>query len=415
MNYSKNILLSREHLTRVCFRVVFADRSSYQNCAGTPAATIIFKNRRAEWNALLFGHVGLMESYSSQIMDVEGSLPLALRAGMDMTLDQKPNPLVSLRNRWHEFRFSNKSHAQAKANARFHYGLGTDFYRAWLDLPAMMYTCAYWKEGTRDLEQAQRNKMEHVCQKIRLKPGETVVDIGCGWGGFMFHAWENHSAPVTGINTTTEQVTALQEEINRRGLQGQLAVREQDFREIQGQFDKCVSIGVLEHAGPDQLREVIRAHADCLKPGGLGVLHFIGHVGRSETEFYIRKHIFPGGWIPSLADAICAMEDCGLEVMDVENLRRHYALTLDCWAERFDRNWEHIHQLNPEKFNEYFRRKWRIYLYACAEMFRSPKSRTHLFQITFSKGNVADNYPMSRAFLYDASEDIPQKTSYGDV
>jgi cyclopropane-fatty-acyl-phospholipid synthase len=222
----------------------------------------------------------------------------------------------------------------------------------------------------------------------------------------MFHAWENYGAPVTGINTTTEQVTALQEEIGRRGLQAQLAVREQDFREIQGQFDKCVSIGVLEHAGRDQLQEVIRAHADCLKPGGLGVLHFIGHVGRSETEFYIRKHIFPGGWIPSLADAICAMEDCGLEVLDVENLRRHYALTLDCWAERFDRNWESIHQLNPEKFNEHFRRKWRIYLYACAEMFRSPNTRTHLFQITFSKGNVTDNYPMSRAFLYGADRDI---------
>lgn len=410
LNYSKNILLSRDHRTSVCFRVVFADGSSYQNCAGTPEATIIFKGRWAEWNALLFGHVGLMEAYSNQSMDIEGSLQLALRAGLDMTLDKKPNPLVSLRNRWHEFRFSNKSHAQAKANARFHYGLGTDFYRAWLDLPSMMYTCAYWKEGTRDLEQAQRNKMEHVCRKIRLKPGETVIDIGCGWGGFMFHAWENHGAPVTGINTTTEQVTALREEIDRRGLQGQLAVREQDFRAIQGQFDKCVSIGVLEHAGRDQLREVIRAHADCLKPGGLGVLHFIGHVGRSETEFYIRKHIFPGGWIPSLADAICAMEDCGLEVMDVENLRRHYALTLDCWAERFDRNWENIHQLNPGKFNEYFRRKWRTYLYACAEMFRSPHSRTHLFQITFSKGNIADNYPMSRAFLYDAGEDI-----HGDV
>ncbi|MDA1107713.1 MAG: hypothetical protein O2845_04950 [Proteobacteria bacterium] len=117
MNYSKNILLSRDHRTRVCFRVVFADGSSYQNCAGTPEATIIFRNRWAEWNALLFGHVGLMEAYSACDIDIEGSLPLALRAGLDMTLDKKPNPLVSLRNRWHEFRFSNKTSISAASGA----------------------------------------------------------------------------------------------------------------------------------------------------------------------------------------------------------------------------------------------------------------------------------------------------------
>ncbi len=178
-------------------------------------------------------------------------------------------------------------------------------------------------------------------------------------------------------------------------------MREADFREVHAQFDKVVSIGVLEHAGRDQLREVVKAHADFLKPGGLGMLHFIGHVGVRDTEFYIRKHVFPGGWIPSLSQTISAMEDCGLEIVDIENLRRHYALTLDAWSERFDRNWDKIHALDPKRFDERFRRVWRTYLVACAEMFRSPKSQTHLFQIVFSKGNISkDNYPMSRAFLY---------------
>jgi cyclopropane-fatty-acyl-phospholipid synthase len=145
---------------------------------------------------------------------------------------------------------------------------------------------------------------------------------------------------------------------------------------------------------------VIKAHADALKPGGLGVIHFIGHVGQSETEFYIRKHIFPGGWIPSLAEAIDAMERSGLEVIDVENLRRHYALTLDAWAERFDANWDAIHELDPKRFDERLRRVWRSYLWSCAEMFRAKNSRTHLFQVLVSKGNIAGNYPMSRAFLY---------------
>ena len=131
------------------------------------------------------------------------------------------------------------------------------------------------------------------------------------------------------------------------------------------------------------------------------MLHFIGHVGRFTTEFFIRKHVFPGGWIPSLADTIAAMERAGLEVIDIENLRRHYALTLDAWTERFDRNWEKIRALDPTRFDERFRRIWRVYLVGCAEMFRSSRGHTHLFQIVFAKGNVARaNYPMSRGFLY---------------
>jgi cyclopropane-fatty-acyl-phospholipid synthase len=265
----------------------------------------------------------------------------------------------------------------------------------------MMYTCGYWSEGTASLEEAQVNKVEHVCRKLKLRAGETVVDIGCGFGGFMFHAAPRHGVHVTGTNTTPEQVAAVAANIKSRGMGAQLRVLEADFRESVGSFDKVVSIGVLEHAGRDQLDEVVKAHADCLKPGGLGMLHFIGHVGRRETELFIREHVFPGGWIPSLADVIVAMEAHGLEVVDIENLRRHYAPTLDVWAERFDRNWPQIQALDPVKFNERFRRIWRIYLIGCAEMFRSPQEQTHLFQIVFSKGHVtAESYPMDRAFLY---------------
>jgi cyclopropane-fatty-acyl-phospholipid synthase len=183
-------------------------------------------------------------------------------------------------------------------------------------------------------------------------------------------------------------------------LTDKIGLVECDFREIPGQYDKLLSIGTLEHAGRDQLEEVVKAHADAMKPGALGVIHFIGHVGRFETEFYIRKYIFPGGWIPSLAEAIEAMERSGLEVLDIENLRRHYALTLDAWAERFDASWEKIQALDPARFNERFRRIWRTYLWACAEMFRAKNGHTHLFQVLVSKGNIGSNYPMSRAFLY---------------
>jgi cyclopropane-fatty-acyl-phospholipid synthase len=386
--------------TPVCFRVVFPDGSNYQNRPEPPAITLNIRRQRAVWQILTFGHIGLLESYFNGDLDIDGDLKLAFRAGMDSGFDRDANWLIRLRNAWHEFRYSNRSIVQAKANARFHYALGTEFYRYWLDHPYLMYTCAYWKEGTQTLEQAQQNKMEHVCRKVRLKPGETFVDIGCGFGGFMFYAWERYQALGTGINTTTEQVVATQQEIDRRGLSGKLKVLDLDFREIPGQYDKSISIGVLEHAGRGQLAEVIHAHANTLKPGGLGMIHFIGHVGRFDTEFYIRKHIFPGGWIPSLAEAIAEMERCGLEILDIENLRRHYALTLDAWAERFDRHWEDIRRLDPEKFDEPFRRKWRTYLYSCAEMFRSRKGHTHLFQVLVARGNIGYDQPMSRAHLY---------------
>jgi cyclopropane-fatty-acyl-phospholipid synthase len=387
------------------FAVVFPDGREYANKPAEPEFRLILRNNKALTRMALFGHIGLLESYFDGDIDIEGSLAKAMGAGMYGGMD-KALPLVRIRNAWHEFRFGNGRWPQAKANAEFHYALGTEFYRLWLDEGLMMYTCGYWKEGTRTVEEAQRNKVEHVCRKLRIQPGDHCIDIGSGFGGFMFHAEQFHGARVTGLNTTTSQVDMVREEIRRRRLEEKLDLVDTDFRDARREYDKVVSIGTLEHAGRDQLAEVVRAHAKFLKPGGLGMLHFIGHVGIRPTEFFIRKHVFPGGWIPSLAEVIIAMEDAGLEVVDIENLRRHYALTLDAWAERFDRNWDKIHALDPKKFDEHFRRVWRVYLHGCAEMFRSPKGRTHLFQIVFSKGNVTrESYPMSRAFLYETPLD----------
>jgi cyclopropane-fatty-acyl-phospholipid synthase len=391
------------------FAVVFANGKVFQSRPGTPAFTLRFRTRRAQWLQGIYGHIGLLDAYFSGELEVEGDFRALMRVGMSGKIGGH-NPLVTLRNRWHERARGNGTREMAKRNARFHYALGTDFYRLWLDDPYMMYTCGYWKEGTRTLEEAQQNKIDHVMRKIRLGPGEKVVDIGCGFGGFMFRAAEKFpDVDVTGVNTTTEQVQAVDEMIRARAMGDRLRVLDGDFRDAFGQFDKVVSIGVLEHAGRDQVEDVVRAHAEFLKPGGLGMLHFIGHVGQRDTEFFIRNWVFPGGWIPSLAEVIVAMEKHGLEVVDIENLRRHYALTLDAWAERFDRQWETIHALDPKRFDERFRRIWRTYLIGCAEMFRSQNERTHLFQIVFSRRNITSkNYPMSRAFLY--RDDAPPAT-----
>jgi cyclopropane-fatty-acyl-phospholipid synthase len=383
------------------FAVRFFGGGEYRSRDTAPAFTLVFRSPRAYWRIAAFGHVGMIEAYLCGEMDVEGSLAKALAAGMEGGLDS-PRPLVAVRNWWHEFRFANANVVQSKQNAEFHYALGPEFYKLWLDDPLMLYTCAYWQDGVRTLEEAQRAKCDHVARKLLLEPGEEVVDVGSGFGGFMLHAHEHYGVKVTAINTTGSQAEYARREIERRRFGASLQVHG-DFRDAPGEFDKVASIGCLEHAGRGQLAEVIRAHARYLKKGGLGLIHFIGHVGRFPTDFFIRRYVFPGGWIPSLADVVIEMEKAGLELLDVENLRRHYALTLDAWAERFDRNWDEIHAIDPRRFDERFRRIWRIYLYGCAEMFRAPTGRTHLFQIVFSKGNVSRaDYPMGRDFLYEA-------------
>ena len=382
------------------FAVRFTDGAEYRSRNAEPAFTVVFKRPRAYWRIATMGHIGLLESYFDDDLDIQGNLAKALAAGMEGGMD-RARFMVRVRNWWHEVRFSNRSWLQAKKNAEDHYALGNEFYRQWLDDPLMLYTCAYWHDGVRSLEEAQRAKLDHVAKKLLLAPGEEVVDVGSGFGGFLFHAHDRWGVKVTGLNTTGAQADHVRREIERRRL-GASVQMHTDFRGGTREFDKVVSIGCLEHAGRDQLAELIHAHARYLKKGGLGLIHFIGHVGHYETDFFIRRFVFPGGWIPSLADVIVEMEKAGLEVLDVENLRRHYALTLDAWGERFDRNWERIRALDPRRFDERFRRIWRVYLYGCAEMFRAPTGHTHLFQIVFSKGNVTrSSYPMTRDFLYE--------------
>ena len=391
--------------TPLPFRAVFPDGTEVVGGEGEPAVTVRLNNGRAAWRTVLFGHVGFLEAYFDGDIDLEGDLRQLVAIGFDSGFDRSAGLLVTLRNRWHGLRFNNRTGASPKENARFHYGLGAEFYSKMLDEPYLMYTCAYFEDAGQSVLQAQMAKMEHVARKVRLQPGESVVDMGCGFGGFMFYAAEQHGVHVTGVNTTTEQADWVKAKIAARGLEDQLTMHEADVRTGFGEYDKVVSIGVLEHAGRHQLREVVRAHADALKPGGLGIIHFIGHVGDRDTDFFIRKYIFPGGWIPSLSKALDAMEAEGLEILDVENLRRHYALTLDAWTEKFDANWETIRAMDPDRFDDRFLRIWRTYLIGCAEMFRAAGSQTNLFQIVFSKGNVtAETYPMTRRHQYEPPE-----------
>ena len=370
--------------------------------AAAPAFRIVLRRPAVLGAAGLRGHLALAEAYFDGALDVEGSFNALMRAALDSGFEAEEHLINRIGNRLHELRRSNRDRSRAQHNAEAHYALPNAFYRLWLDEPLMLYTCAYWTEGTRSLEQAQRNKCDHVCRKLQLARGETFIDMGCGFGGFLLRAHELTGAHGVGVNTTAEQVHHAREAIAQRGWSGALAVNLADFRDVPGQYDKLASIGVLEHAGRDQLAAAIAAHARALKPRGLGLLHFIGHAQPMETGLLIRKYVFPGGWIPALSDVVRDLDRCGLEVLDVENLRRHYALTLDAWAERFEAHWEAIRALDPQRFDERFRRIWRTYLVGCAELFRMARPDTHLFQIVFSKGGAttASNYPMTREFMY---------------
>jgi cyclopropane-fatty-acyl-phospholipid synthase len=202
--------------TRIPFAVRYPEGVEQRTTDATPEFTLVFRTARAYWRMAAFGYVGLLEAYFDREVDIEGSLAKALAAGMEGGIDQRGTPFTWIRNRWHELVHSNAERSQAQRNANFHYALTPEFYKLWLDDPLMLYTCAYWKDGTRTLEEAQRNKCDHVAQKLLLQPGEEVVDVGSGFGGFMFHAQERYGVKVTAINTTGSQAEHARREIERR-------------------------------------------------------------------------------------------------------------------------------------------------------------------------------------------------------
>jgi cyclopropane-fatty-acyl-phospholipid synthase len=391
--------------TRIPLAVSFSNGTRLENSSGPAAVEILYKTPGAELNSLVFGKWGLIESYINQTVDINGDLRLLIRAasqsGPDLAESHRRNSyplLIRVRNFLHELRHGNRSVRRGIENARAHYDRGTEMFGQYLD-PTRTYTCAYWEEGARGLVDAQQNKLAHVCRKLRLSPGESLVDVGGGWGSLLIYACETYG--VRGVNCcpVRDQNKWLEEEIARRGLAGRLTIEEKDFRQVRGPFDKYVSLGVYEHAGRRQLADWVRSMAHCLRPGGIGVLHFIAHDIPMDTDFFIRKHIFPGGYLPGLSETVALMARNGLEILDIENLRRHYALTLDAWAANFQANWEQIHAVDPALFDERFRRTWLAYLNFCAEFFRVENAVLRLYQITFSKGNT-ETYPMDRGFLY---------------
>ncbi|MDR9423992.1 MAG: cyclopropane-fatty-acyl-phospholipid synthase family protein [Marinobacter sp.] len=282
---------------------------------------------------------------------------------------------------------------EAKENIHHHYDLGNEFYRLWLDQAEMQYTCAYYENADATLEQAQLAKLEHVCRKLRLKPGMTVVEAGCGWGGLARYMARNYGVKVQAYNISHEQVSYAREEATRQQLDHLIDYIEDDYRNINGEYDAFVSIGMLEHVGKENyqvLSDLIKAN---LKPDGLALLHSIGRNRPMPTNAWIEKRIFPGAYPPSIKEFMGICEANDFSVMDVENLRLHYAQTLTHWKERFDQHEDQVIGM----YGEHFTRAWRMYLSGSIGAFRA--GSLQLFQVLFSH-EENNHIPESRRDLY---------------
>jgi cyclopropane-fatty-acyl-phospholipid synthase len=306
--------------------------------------------------------------------------------------DARPRGFAQRRLRRARYRARANSLNGSRHNIHHHYDIGNDFYRLWLD-DQMQYTCAYFPTPDASLEQAQIAKMDHVCRKLWLKPGDTVVEAGCGWGSLARHMARHYGVTVRAYNISAEQIRYARERARAEGLDGQVEYVEDDYRNIDGRYDAFVSVGMLEHVGTDNYGTLGEMIHRCLKDHGRGLLHSIGRNKAAPMNAWIEKRIFPGAYPPSLKEMLEVLEPGGFSALDVENLRLHYAKTLEHWLWRYEKAADRVREM----FDESFLRAWRLYLSGSLAAFTS--ADLQLFQLTFARYNSIA-IPWNRAYLY---------------
>lgn len=316
------------------------------------------------------------EAYMDGRIEIEGSVRDVIESlynNHDSFLHQNP-PYLRLA------KFMTNGVKKSRENVQYHYDIGNDFYRLWLD-ETMTYSCAYFKSPEDSLIQAQKNKIELILRKLNLQEGQRLLDIGCGWGELILTAAQKYRVKATGITLSEEQYDKVQNRIDQENLKDLVDVHLLDYRELKEQtFDRVVSVGMLEHVGKEHLGEYFATVERMLGSNGISLLHTI--TGRDErgTNSWINKYIFPGGYIPTVSELIRHMEACGLYFYDAESLRNHYTRTLEHWADNFE---QALPQIREGK-DETFIRMWRLYLNSAAASFHSGNIDLH--QLLFSKG-----------------------------
>lgn len=282
---------------------------------------------------------------------------------------------------------------RAKDNIHHHYDLSNEFYQKWLDTEVMQYTCAYFPDPYMTLEQAQVAKLHHVCRKLQLKPGDSVVEAGCGWGGLARFMAQHYGVTVRAYNISREQIAFARNKAREMGLADRVEYIEDDYRNIEGEYDVFVSVGMLEHVGVNHYTTLGDVINRCLKPDGRGLVHSISRNRPGQMSSWIERRIFPGGYAPALSEMMKIFEYHDFSVWDVENLRLHYAKTLNHWLHRFEDQTEEV----ADMFDESFVRAWRLYL--CGSIASFESGVNGLLQLVFARGNH-NEVPWSRSYVY---------------
>lgn len=374
-------------------RIVLWDGTRVPTDVVQPLATLYFRDRASLYLTMLRPELYWGDLYTQDRADVDGDLVELLDAvyrGLQNNIDRG---WLNWLNKLLAHKRIRNTFNKAADNIHHHYDIGNDFYRLWLDREAMQYTCAYYPDPAMTLEEAQVAKMDYVCRKLQLKPGDSVVDAGCGWGGLALHMARHYGVTVRAFNISREQVAYARDRAQAEGLADRVEYVLDDYRHISGEYDVFVSVGMLEHVGPADYPVLGKVIDNCLKPGGRGLIHSIGRNRPRPMNAWIERRIFPGAYPPSLHEMMDIFEGNRFSVLDVENLRLHYAMTLGEWLQRFEKNAKQVEEMMDGRFV----RAWRLYLSGSKAAFTS--GQLQLFQVVFARESD-NNIPWSRSHQY---------------
>ena len=401
----------------------------FQLNSGAPEFTLVVRTPAVlKKLAANFTPVGLAEAYFRGQLDVEGDIyrALALKEHFENMVLSWRDKLAMVKDAWRlprepaasahgsdniragliariasGFIHRHTRHSDQEA-IRFHYDVSNAFYALWLDRERV-YSCAYFESPEDSLDVAQQQKLDHVCRKLRLQPGDRLLDIGCGWGAMVCWAAKHYGVHAHGITLSRAQFNYAQERIAAEGLQDRVRIELRDYRDLPGEavYDKVSSIGMFEHVGLANMPAYLETVQRVLRPGGLFLNHGITHDDEGwnqtvATEF-INRFVFPDGELDCVSNIQLGMERAGFEIQDVEALRRHYAMTLRHWVKRLQDN----RAAALQEVDEQTYRVWRLYMAACAREFEA--GGTGIYQILASRHGAEISLPLTRADLYKST------------
>lgn len=384
-------------VTTGTLHVTLADGSTRSYGSGAPELSVTIKDPKLPGRILANPSLAVGEAYMDGGLEIADDDLRTFFAFMIPNLNAAGSP-------WYLRPFDMARHAvrrlrqfapvgKAQQNVAHHYDLSGELYDLFLD-PDRQYSCAYFEQDDMSLDAAQLAKKHHIARKLMIEPGMTVLDIGCGWGGMGLTLARDYGAKVVGVTLSKEQHAIATQRVREAGLEGQVDFRLCDYREVTGQFDRIVSVGMFEHVGVPHYNEYFAFVQQALKDDGLALIHTIGHVGpANEADAWMVKYIFPGGYAPALSELQKAVDKQWLVTTDIEALRLHYAKTLGLWYDRFMLHVDEARALYDERFV----RMWRYYLLSMEASFSVGTMLVYQLQL----GKTLDAARITRDYLYD--------------